>query len=208
MLDGSPLLFLASVAVISISGVLMPGPVFAATVAEGYRDPRAGIAVAEGHALVEIPLIILIFVGFDTVLSNTGIIAAVGVVGGAVLLYMAIDMLRSRQVIISGDAPSGRPFRQGVMTTITNPYWMLWWATIGAALIASASQFGLLMLPAFIAVHILCDMGWLYLIGRIVHGSRKVWNVRWHHLLIIASGLITGFFALYFIFSGMAVLAA
>ncbi|MEI6796037.1 MAG: LysE family transporter [Methanomassiliicoccales archaeon] len=208
MLDGSPLIFLASVAIISISGVLMPGPVFAATVAEGYRDPRAGIAVAEGHALVEIPLIILIFVGFDTVLSNAGIIAAVGILGGAVLLSMAIDMLRSRQVIVSGEAPSGKPFRQGIITTITNPYWMLWWATIGAALVASAAQFRSLMLPAFISVHIMCDVGWLYLIGRIMHGSRKVWNVRWHHLLIVASGVITGFFALYFILSGIAVLAA
>jgi threonine/homoserine/homoserine lactone efflux protein len=94
------------------------------------------------------------------------------------------------------------------MTTITNPYWLLWWATIGAALIATASQFGLLMLPAFIAVHIACDAGWLYLISRIVHGSKKMWNVKWHHLLILASGLITLFFALYFMLSGIATLAA
>ena len=67
---------------------------------------------------------------------------------------------------------------------------------------------GSLTLPAFIAVHVLCDVGWLYLIGRVVHGSRNVWDVRWHHLLILASGLITGFFALYFMISGIAVLAA
>jgi threonine/homoserine/homoserine lactone efflux protein len=208
MLDVTPLLFLASVAVISISGVLMPGPVFAATVAEGYRDPRAGLAIAEGHAFVEIPLIIAIFVGFDTILNNADLIAGIAIIGGAVLLYMAIDMLRSREIIIREEGGTGHPLRQGFMTTITNPYWLPWWATIGAALIATAAQFGLLMLPAFIIVHIACDAGWLYLISRVVHGSRKMWNVKWHHLLIVASGMITLFFALYFILSGISVLAA
>ncbi|UCC91018.1 MAG: lysine transporter LysE, partial [Dehalococcoidia bacterium] len=55
--------FLASVAVISLSGVMMPGPAFAVTVAKSYKSPFAGIKVALGHALVEVPVMVLIYRG-------------------------------------------------------------------------------------------------------------------------------------------------
>ena len=53
--------FLLSVVVISLSGVMMPGPLFAVTVAKSYKSQLAGMQIALGHALVEIPLILFIY---------------------------------------------------------------------------------------------------------------------------------------------------
>jgi threonine/homoserine/homoserine lactone efflux protein len=207
MFEDSPGLFLLSVAFISLSGVLMPGPVFAATVAQGYKDKNAGLRIVLGHALVEVPLIVLIFFGFDYIFEDEGMFAIVAAIGGAILVWMGVGMVRAREVMVcEGVGPTRSAFLDGVITTITNPYWLMWWATVGAALVATAVTFGLVMLPIFAAVHLGCDAGWEYFISNTVNRTKGLWNVKWHHLLILASGVLMLVFGLYFLVSSIAVL--
>lgn len=202
-----PIIFLVSVAFISLSGVMMPGPTFAATVAQGYNDRNAGLKITLGHAIVEVPLIALIFLGFATVLSDDSVFVAIGIVGGAIILWMGIGMIRSRKIIVQEkDGVKRSPFLDGIFTTATNPYWLLWWATVGAALVASATEYGLLMLPVFAIVHISCDAGWSYVISNTVNRTKGLWNVRWHHLLIVVSGGIMVLFGIYFLASSIVTL--
>ena len=203
-LPDSPLLFLAMVAFVSLSGVIMPGPVFAATVAKGYSDLKAGLKIAAGHAVIEIPLIAAIFLGFDTVLNDPNVFALVGVVGGLLLLYMGAEMVRSRERLVRGNAEVRySSFTAGILTTIANPYFILWWATVGAALITGAVQFGLIMLPVFAIVHISCDFGWNHFVSVTVFKSRGLWSEKRHHYLFAISGVIMLFFAVYFITSSI-----
>lgn len=203
-LPDSPVLFLAMVAFISLSGVIMPGPVFAATVAKGYSDLKAGLKIAAGHAVVEIPLIAAIFLGFDTVLNDRNVFAAVGIIGGLLLLYMGIEMVRSREKLVRGNKEVRyTSFTAGILTTAANPYFILWWATVGAALITGAIQFGLMMLPVFAIVHISCDFGWNYFVSATVFKSKGLWSERRHHYLFVVSGIIMLFFAAYFITSSV-----
>ncbi|MDD1773829.1 MAG: LysE family translocator [Methanomassiliicoccales archaeon] len=192
------------VAFVSLSGVIMPGPVFAATVAKGYSDLKAGLKIAAGHAVIEIPLIAAIFLGFDTVLNDPNVFALVGIVGGLLLLYMGAEMVRSRERLVRGNAEVRySSFTAGILTTIANPYFILWWATVGAALITGAVQFGLIMLPVFAIVHISCDFGWNHFVSVTVFKSRGLWSERRHHYLFAISGVIMLFFAVYFITSSI-----
>ncbi|OPY34660.1 MAG: LysE type translocator [Methanomassiliicoccales archaeon PtaU1.Bin124] len=198
------LLFLASVAVISLSGVLMPGPLFAATMAQGYHDPNAGLRITLGHAIVEVPLIILVFLGFDAIFSQQWVFVIIGLVGGIILLWMGQDMIRYRKTILKvEEGPKRTALQDGVFTTLSNPYWILWWATVGAALIASATSYGLIVLPFFIIVHIGCDAGWSWLLTNLVNRSKGLWDVKWHHMLILVCGGIMVFFGLYFLWSSL-----
>jgi|WetSurMetagenome_2_1015567.scaffolds.fasta_scaffold32329_5 threonine/homoserine/homoserine lactone efflux protein len=204
MFEDSPGLFLLSVAFISLSGVLMPGPVFAATVAQGYKDRNAGLSITLGHALVELPLIILIFLGFDFLFKDDALFALVAGVGGAILIWMGLGMVRAREIMIcEGKGPTRSAFLDGVITTITNPYWLMWWATVGAALVATAVTFGTIMLPVFAAVHLGCDVSWEYLISNTVYRTKGLWNIKWHHLLILASGILMLLFGVYFLTSSI-----
>jgi len=54
-------LFLVSAVGISLTGVMLPGPMTAATIAKGYSDRNAGALIAIGHAVIEIPLIVAIY---------------------------------------------------------------------------------------------------------------------------------------------------
>jgi len=63
-------LFLLSAAAISLSGVMLPGPLTAVTIAKGYRNQNAGSLIALGHAIIEIPLMALVYFGFAQLLTG------------------------------------------------------------------------------------------------------------------------------------------
>ena len=202
----SPLIFLATVVLISLSGVIMPGPVFAVTIAKGYEDLKAGIKIAIGHAAVEIPLIAAIFFGLDTFFKDDLVFTAIGLLGGFLLFYMSKDVLFPPKKIIVTEKKGTAygSFVSGMITTAINPYFLLWWAMVGAALIIGAIQFGLLMLPIFAIVHVTCDFAWYQLVSTFTYKSKKLWDEKKHRYLFIFSGLIMLFFGIYFILSSIA----
>lgn len=204
----SPILFLAMVGFISITGVIMPGPVFAATVAKGYSDARAGLKIALGHAVVEIPLIIAIFLGLDYFFQDQAVFAAIGIMGGALLIYMGYSMIKSRkEILVKQEEARYGAFIAGILTTVSNPYFFLWWATIGAALIAGALEFGLIIIPFFALVHITCDFCWEQFISFSIYRTKGMWSQEKHHFLFMAAGAIMFVFGIYFISSSIINLA-
>ncbi|MEM2995600.1 MAG: LysE family transporter [Candidatus Bathyarchaeia archaeon] len=72
--------FLLSVVLTSLSGVMMPGPVFAVTVTHGYKSKVAGAIVALGHGAIEFPLMFLIFFGFEKFFTESPIRSVMGFV--------------------------------------------------------------------------------------------------------------------------------
>ena len=200
----SPLVFLAMVGFISLSGVIMPGPLFAATVAKGYRDVRAGLKIAIGHAVIEIPLIIAVFFGLDYLFKDQAVFALIGILGGAILVYMGYSMIRSRESMMDDqEEVKYGAFMAGIITTVTNPYFFLWWATVGAALITGAIEFGLIILPFFILVHLACDFGWEHFVSFSIFKTKGLWSRKRHHLIFLVSGIIMLVFGVYFFSSSV-----
>lgn len=192
-------LFLGSVVLISLSGVMMPGPVTAVTVTRGAQRKEAGALVALGHGIIEIPLIFLIYLGFASFLTQTGVKIGVGLAGGLVLLWMAYGMLRTRLIVLNEqkDMPHGSVVA-GLATTAANPYFFLWWATIGAALLVDASAFGKPGVLAFGAVHWLCDCIWLLLISWVVFKSKRLWTAKVNMAVFgVCAAVLAGFGALF-----------
>ncbi len=157
------LLFLSEVFVISLSGVMAPGPVTAAAIAMGSRSRFAGSLIAVGHGVVEFPLIILIVLGAGRVLKLPVAQIVIGLAGGIILLLMGIGMLRT---LCSTGQSNGRlagstPVLTGILLTATQPYFLLWWATVGLALATQAADLGIWAFALFAMVHWVCDLVWL-----------------------------------------------
>ena len=199
---GSLFSLLLTVTAISLTGVMAPGPVTAVTITKGASRPGAGALVALGHGIVEMPMIILIGLGFATVLAIPGIRVAVGLAGGAVLIWMSIGLLRTKQQmpIERRDVKSGCVLA-GLTTTAANPYWFVWWITVGAALVASASTWGLVGIVAFALAHWACDLGWLSFLSWGVFTSRRLWTPRIYRGILVACGVVLAGFGIYFIVS-------
>jgi threonine/homoserine/homoserine lactone efflux protein len=197
-------LFLLSVIAISLTGVMMPGPVTAVTVAKGSQRKEAGALVAIGHGLIELPLILLIYFGLAHFLTLTEVKISVGLAGGALLIWMALIMVKNRPSVFSEQKELAHgSVVAGLATTVANPYFFIWWATVGAALLASAHDFGAAGLAAVGVTHWLCDFAWLYLVSWAVFKSRRLWTQRVNSVVFgICSAILAGFGA-WFIFSSI-----
>ncbi len=101
------LVFLSGAVVISLSGVLAPGPVTAVTIGKGNDSPHSGAWIAIGHGFVEFPLMILLALGIGHFLTNASLKTALEILGGLVLIFMAIGLLRG----IAGDPSTLQFFR-------------------------------------------------------------------------------------------------
>jgi len=153
--------FLIEAMLVSLSGVMAPGPITSVSVGYGSENPRAGAWVAVGHGLVEFPVMIGVFLGVGAVMDIPWVRIVIALVGGAFLLYMGIGMIRNiRQEEIAGSVSSRSPLAAGALLSLGNPYFLIWWATVGAGLILRSTEFGLLGFAAFAIGHWLCDLGW------------------------------------------------
>jgi threonine/homoserine/homoserine lactone efflux protein len=178
--------FLLTVVGISLSGVMAPGPITAATLAAGARNRHAGAWICAGHIAVELPLILLLAAGLGTCLESKGVRAGIGLIGGLLLLLMGVQLLVSlRKSGTSSTASVERhPFWIGIILSGANPYFILWWATVGLTLTSQAMEFGLLALGLFALLHWLCDLGWLEVLSLVGfkgsalgHRSQKIISV-------------------------------
>lgn len=162
------------------SGAAMPGPVLAATialaVAQGFA---AGPLVVLGHGLIELALVLAVGGGLAKILSDprSAAVRTIALVGGAVLLLMAASMVWGLPTLSLADA-AGRPVAYGpvaagLMLSAANPYFWIWWATIGLGQMGtSVSRRGRPGAAAFYAGHITSDLTWYSLVAFLVASGR------------------------------------
>ena len=196
------LTFLLSAVAISLSGVMAPGPITAATLAAGARSRHAGALIALGHAVVEMPLILLLAAGVGTFFQSQTVKSDIGLAGGVVLVLMGIQLLLSlRRCEAEAEATvQRRPFITGIVLTGANPYFLVWWTTIGLALATKASTYGAAMLLAFGVVHWLCDLAWLEILSQgAFHGS-KVFGLRSQKIISVICAVVLLGFGLKFLY--------
>src|SRR5512135_1165234 len=130
------LTFLVEATLISLSGVLAPGPITAVAVGQGSKSPRAGTLVAIGHGIVELPLMVAVFFGVGKLMNLLYMRAAIAFLGGAVLLWLGVGMLRMvKKAEVGADRQARSPIVAGILLSAGNPYFLIWWATVGAGLI-------------------------------------------------------------------------
>ncbi len=168
---------LLSVAVISLSGVMMPGPMFAITVAKSYRSPWAGTLISLGHAVIEVPLILLIYFGFGRFFENTVVQLVLSIAGGAMIIWLATGMFRARRDVVH--ARKDLPYSAvtgGILTTGLNPFFLLWWATVGSMLIMRVADYDVGGIIAFAVVHWGCDLVWLTLVSVLIYRTQALWG--------------------------------
>jgi threonine/homoserine/homoserine lactone efflux protein len=174
-------LFILSVVAISLSGVMSPGPLFAVTIAKSEKNKKAGPLISLGHGVVEFPLMFLIYFGLNWVFTLTNVQRTISIVGGFIMIYMGVQMLRNRkQSQEQSSMLKHGPVVSAILGTAANPYFILWWATIGAALVTNAAIFGLIGFFIFAMTHWSCDLLWNTVVSITVFKSKRFWtrNVR------------------------------
>jgi threonine/homoserine/homoserine lactone efflux protein len=202
-------LFLIQVFIISISGAMQPGPVTATAITMGTRNRWAGSLVAVGHGIVEFPLMILIILGLGSIFQKTNAQIVIGVLGGLVLVYMAYGMFKTALHPVEARADEDdKPVWAGVVLTVSNPYFILWWTTVGLGLATTATKLGLHAFVLFAIVHWLVDFIWVTALSfASFHGTTLLGpKIQKRIMQVCAAAML--FFGLYFLYKAGVVLLA
>lgn len=198
------LAIILSVIVLSLSGVMMPGPMFAVTVAKSYHDQWAGTKVSLGHAVIEIPLILLIYFGFSRFFALNAVQIILSLIGGAVIIWLGIGMFRARkEVVTSGKDLKYGAVSTGIVMSAINPLFLLWWATVGSMLIMKITAYGAGWLPVMIIVHWSCDLAWLTLVSFLIFRTKGLWGTKLQEWIFTLCSLGLVGFGVWYLISGI-----
>jgi threonine/homoserine/homoserine lactone efflux protein len=194
--------------IIALSGALMPGPLFTVTVTESTRrGPIAGPLMILGHGILELALIAALLMGLAPFLVRNDVFVFISLTGGSVLLWMGISMLRSlpelRLEKPSSASQSGNLIVAGIVLSAINPYWLIWWASIGIGYIMQSITFGILGIAAFFIGHILADLAWYSFISFSAAKGSHFLDTTVYRRLIGGCGVFLIFFSGWFFYSGL-----
>jgi threonine/homoserine/homoserine lactone efflux protein len=204
--------FAVTVVLITVSGALAPGPLFFMTISQGAKSgARSGLLFSVSHTLVEFSLVLVLALGLLSVASEPMVRVVVGVAGGVTLLVFGVLQIRG-SLKFQSDEPkvSGRSGRSllfiGLAFTGLNPYFVVWWLTIGANLILLALEFGGLVGVLFMYVcHVWMDYAWLTLLAALAKRGARVLRFRWYRILMAVFGVVLIYFGLSFLVDSLGV---
>lgn len=212
-------IFLSSF-IIALSGALMPGPLLAVTVRDtAQRGFVAAPLLILGHGILEAGLLAVILLGFAEWIRGDAATTAIALAGGGMLLWMAAGMIRGLRTLTldvhrAGVRPGEegtvrfgagylRPVLSGIVASVSNPYWTIWWATIGLGYLVLSQELGTAGIALFFAGHILADFAWYLFIGLAVSAGRSRFTDRAYRWIVGACALFLFAFALSFGYFGI-----
>jgi len=206
----NPLNFAVTVVLISVSGALAPGPLFFVTISHGIKSgTKSGIIFSIAHSLIEFALVMLLALGLLSVANEPAAMLVVGVAGGVALIVFGAMQIRGSFSYKPDEPKAGRGatrnlFLVGLALTGLNPYFIVWWLTIGANLIFIALEFASLAGVVFMYVcHVWVDYVWLILVSALAKRGAKILRFKWYRVLMAVFGLVLIYFGFSFLIDSL-----
>ena len=195
--------FAVLVIVISASGVMAPGPLFAANISYGLREgTKSGVKMSIGHTIVELPLVVLLGIGVFSLETFPEFRIIISVFGAITLFLFAALQIKTifqkKELIIPNQKQD--PLFAGIILSVLNPFFIIWWLTIGFKLISDAMLIwafsGILIV---FALHIWMDFAWLGGISFLASKSSRILSNRNYNILMIILSLMLVYFGITFL---------
>lgn len=196
------------------------------SVQSGKRGYLMGLWIISGHAILEMIIIIFLLFGFSFVLQNIIVVRTIGIAGGALLIYFGLSIIRN---VHKGNIPTyfldsfnrpdhpdhepqkealsppktnkglDNPIVGGIVVSMSNPYWWVWWATIGFAFMI---QFGISFkewpsLLAFFIGHEAGDLAWYLFISILSFFGLRYLNRKIYYGILVCCGIFMMLFGIY-----------
>jgi threonine/homoserine/homoserine lactone efflux protein len=217
----SPIEFSLQVILISTSGVLSPGPLFFINLLYGSRyGSFVGLKIASGHAITEFPLIIGLSYSlytFSSVGVSDAIFKVIGMIGGIFILIFSIlqinTILRDKKSSTTNKSKGitdtkfdiRNPILAGFIYTILNPFFLVWWFTIGSKMISdSLVNFGIIEgISLVFFSHIWMDYFWLWFTSFMINKGKSVIKEKVYRIFVLALSIILGIYGFYLLFTSL-----
>ncbi len=196
---------------VGFSGAMMPGPLLAVDIAETPRHGwQTGPIISIGHAIAEIAVVVALASGFVALAENEDLARVISVVGGGALIVMGLmmgyDALKKR-ISYEGEK-EGRRSRhrligKGIVATLSNPYWFVWWATTGLAFVVKSLKFGVIGPVVFYFGHIMSDFVWYTVVSALLWRGKSLIMGKGLKILILCCAAFLLYLGASFIVDGV-----
>jgi threonine/homoserine/homoserine lactone efflux protein len=202
--------FGVEVVAVSASGVLAPGPLFVANMLWGTKQgAMSGVRVAHGHAAVEIVVVAAIAAGiFSASAFLSSYARAIAIVGGvAIMGFAAMQVLgiaKSKGAKVPALAAGKSPFAVGVVLTGLNPFFLVWWLTVGLKLVSNSAAFGPAAGVALLfALHVWMDYAWLATTAYLASKGSSALKSKYYKVLLLALAGVLVYYGAQFLMNGI-----
>lgn len=196
---------LAVAFVIGLTGALAPGPTLVATVNSSLKTGwTAGPKVAIGHALVELLIFILIVMGLAAAAQQRQQEYShyIAIVGGLALIafgLLTVKGSKSASLVSATERKAENPYIAGILTSAANPYFWVWWLSVGSALVIDGLVGGLILGAVFMIGHWGADFGWYTLVSASLDRGRSILSeANYQRILTVCGGFLV-FFGIYYL---------
>jgi len=199
--------------IVGFSGALVPGPMLTLVISSVARKGFwTSFFIVVGHSLLELVVVISFILGILKYLEGPLITKIIGILGGVLLLYIGVDIIISvfkkkytidfksmlKQRTITGKS-TGTVILKGILISLMNPYWYIWWISIGAAFLIKSVEFNTLGVSSFYVGHISADFIWYLFIGFLVNTGRRFFNQKIYNGILIACSIFLFYLGIRFI---------
>jgi threonine/homoserine/homoserine lactone efflux protein len=200
--------FVVTVIVVTASGALAPGPMTFGILTYGSKGgARSGFSCAIGHTLVEFPLVLALALGLLAAASQPMIKSIIGLVGGFGLIgFGGMQIYRtakSKANLIHAFGTRSLPASSlvlGLALTGLNPYFILWWLTIGSILVVQALAFAAIIGVLIMYMsHVWMDYAFLTVLAYFSKKGKSIVGSNYYKFVLIAFGVILIYYGLSFI---------
>ena len=186
---------------IALSGALAPGPLLTVVIAETPRGGfKTGPLIILGHAILETLMVGVLLLGFSRFINNPIVVKSISLLGAAVLIYFGLKLIITIPSLqLKTEKKSYKHLAiLGITMTLANPYWTIWWLTIGLGLLLTAQKVGLIATLFFFLGHILADFTWYSLVSFSISRNKKLLTAKRYKILITLCGLSLILLGIYF----------
>ncbi|MDD1661799.1 MAG: LysE family translocator [Methanomicrobiales archaeon] len=174
---------------VGLTGAVSPGPMSASILGMSHKKPLLSTAgLVAGHGIVEAAIIIGIIFGLRSLPFQTGI-ALLGCV--TIVILGILQFMSEPEKKAAREDGAGAPFVAGIVLTLSNPYWWVWWLTFGAGFLALQPAYA-----AFFVGHISADLVWFGFLaftasrGAEILGEKYRWVVKGSGIAMAAFGIL------------------
>jgi threonine/homoserine/homoserine lactone efflux protein len=186
--------------IVALSGAMMPGPLLTVTISELVRRGAiAGPLLVAGHAVLELLLVVALMLGLSPLLKNGFFFVLVALAGGATMFWMAFGMFRSLPTLTVNNSVAvdrkNNLVVAGALMSLANPYWIIWWATIGIGYITHCQKMGSTGVGVFYSGHVFGDVLWYVAISIAISKARILFSDRTYQVVIGCCGAFLVAFA-------------
>jgi threonine/homoserine/homoserine lactone efflux protein len=198
---------------VAFTGALMPGPMLTLVISSvAQKGFKTAVFIVLGHSLLELLIVASFYLGVLKYLDNALAVKIISVVGGAFLIYMAISIIVSvarKKIKLDLDTKNITQnlgvkgtliiTGKGILISLANPYWYVWWMTIGAAFMVKSVQHSFGGVASFYTGHILADFIWYLFVGFLISTGRRFFNQKVYIGILIACSLFLLYLGIRFI---------